>query len=68
MPFFLALICLNEVKRRQRVPIPTELDALATPPEDPYDRFPDSESGAEELESGSKPGPAPADPSRPEHG
>jgi hypothetical protein len=68
MPFFLALICLNEVKRRQRVAIPTELDALATPAEDPYGRFPDSESGGEELESSSKPGPASADPGRPEHG
>jgi hypothetical protein len=52
----------------RRIPIPTELDALAAQPEDPYQRFPESESGGHELQSSSQPGPAPADPGRPEHG
>ncbi len=74
MPFFLALICLNEVKRRERIPIPTELDALATEPEDPYARFPEPTEGAGGPEtgadtgSGSKAGQGSGDPGRPDHG
>jgi hypothetical protein len=37
MPFFLALICLNEVKKRERVEPPkADIDSLAAPAEDPY--------------------------------
>jgi hypothetical protein len=74
MPFFLALICLNEVKRRERVPIPTELDALAPEPEDPYARFPELAEGTQGLEtgadtdSGSKAGQGSGDARRPDHG
>jgi hypothetical protein len=50
MPFFLVLICLNEAKKRDRVPLPgADLDALATPPEDPYARF-DGDEDREALE------------------
>jgi hypothetical protein len=54
MPFFLVLICLNEVKKRDRVPIPsTDIDALATPPEDPYAQFGGEEGDdAREAEAG----------------
>ena len=43
MPFFLALICLNEVKKRQRgrpeSDAARDIEALAPPAENPYDRF-----------------------------
>ena len=48
MPFFLALICLNEVKKRDKRAIMKhpDIEALATPAEDPYARF---ESPAEDA-------------------
>jgi hypothetical protein len=64
MPFFLVLICLNELKRRDRVPIPSaDIDSLATPPDDPYAKF-GGEEGDETTETeagapttGTKPAP-----------
>jgi hypothetical protein len=68
MPFFLVLICLKEVRRPERVEIPsTTIEALATTPDDPYARFPVDQ--AEESPAGDDAPDRPAGGSdAPEHG
>ncbi len=66
MPFFLAIICLNEVPRRERVE-PTEIDTLAEKAMNPYVEFGDA--GPERAaQNQSAAGQVPGETGRSEHG
>ncbi len=72
MPFFLVLLCLNELKKKERPQLPTGMDALASEPDDPYARVQETGTDTTEdghgIESGARPDRAPAGSRAPEHG